>query len=116
MGKHTLDISDEQVGNTTVITLSGPVDSATFDRFKSVLVRACASRSQTILLDCADLTYMNSRAFGVLSQQQRSLLAGSGKLALCSLDRRMVRTIDLLGLGQTLTIYESKEEALAALG
>ena len=68
-----------------------------------------------VLLDCTGLTYMNSKALGLVSSYHRTLLAAMGQLALCSLNRKLVKTMDLLGLGQMLKIYDTREEALRNL-
>lgn len=115
MGKEAFDIQEESDGRVNILVLSGPVDSQTYDAFKSVLHKACAAQGAHVLLDCKGLTYMNSKSFGLLAQHHRKLLQGMGRLAVCSVNRRLVKTMDLLGLGQMLRIYDTREEALAEL-
>lgn len=115
MGLATLDIQLEQVGKVTVVTLSGPVDSATHDHFKQTLDPLFTAREVYVLLDCKGLTYINSRGLGLLASYHRLCFASRGWMAICNVDRKTVKTMDLLGLGKMLQFYPSREEALAAM-
>jgi anti-anti-sigma factor len=116
MAKSTLDVKVTQDGEVVVAVLSGPVDSATMGDFRKALDPLFRGKPGTILLDCKELTYMNSKAIGLLAKYRRDHYVAGGRMAICSLNKRLVRTMDLLGLGSTLKTYESKEEALKALG
>jgi anti-anti-sigma factor len=107
-----LELNAELIGNINVLRVKGPVDSATFEEFREFLGKYCQQKDGTVLLDCSGLTYMNSKALGLLSSYHRTMLAGMGRLALCNLNRKLVKTMDLLGLGQMLKMYDSCEEAL----
>lgn len=111
MGKVTLDITTETHGPVTVLVVNGPVDGQTYDHFKQAVHHACLAPGARVLIDCTGLTYMNSKSFGLLSQYHRSMLAGMGSLALCSLNRKLVKTMDLLGLGQMLKMFDNREAA-----
>jgi len=110
-----LEIQKEDAAGVQVVRIKGPVDSATFDEFKRALMDATKGSASKVLLDCADLTYMNSKAFGLLAQYHRICLQSLGQLALCALNRKIVKTMDLLGLGQMLKIYETRVDALAEM-
>ena len=115
MAGATLEVGLENVGAVTVVTLDGPVDSATFEDFKKAIHQACAKQGSSVLLDCEKLSYMNSKGFGLLSAFHRISLSSMGQLYLCSINRKIVKTMDLLGLGQTLKMFPSREEALAEM-
>lgn len=110
-----LDVLVGQEGDVTVASILGPVDSATFDLFKEKLDPLCAKAGGKVLLDCRELTYLNSRAIGLLMKYHRALMVGRGHFVLCNLNAKLVRTLDLLQIGKALTLYPSREEALAAL-
>jgi anti-sigma B factor antagonist len=104
-----------QAGDVTVAAPHGPLDSATLDKFQEVVGPLCAHGGSKVLLDCTNLTYMNSRAIGLLMKYHRGLLVSRGHFALCCLNSKLVRTLDLLQIGKTLAIHSTREEALAAL-
>jgi anti-anti-sigma factor len=110
-----LTIETGSEGKFTVLAIAGPVDGETFEQFKDAIHRACQTMPAWVLLDCARLTYMNSKALGLLTAYHRVCLANKGHLALCNLNRKIVRTMDLLGLGKLLKIYDTRAQAVKAL-
>jgi len=110
-----LDISVAKDGQVDIALIDGPVDSATIDVFKERLDAVCNHPGAKVLLDCHQLTYLNSRAIGLLVKYHRSLLLTHGRFAICNLNTRLVRTLELLQLGKTLFIYESREKALEVM-
>jgi anti-anti-sigma factor len=113
MAESTLRITTEAVGNVTVVVLDGPVDSATHDIFRQTLDPLFLKPAPFVLLDCTNLTYINSKGLAVLAKYHRSAFANLGWLAVCAVNRKVVRTMDLLGLGRVLKFYATREEALA---
>jgi len=115
VGKFNLDVIVGQEGDVAIAVAIGPVDSATLDLFKEKMDPVCNRPAAKVLLDCRELTYLNSRSIGLLMKYHRTLLVGRGRLVLCSLNSKLVRTLELLQLGKALSIYPTREEALAAL-
>ena len=111
----TLEVKVEQTDALFIVTLKGPVDSATKDVFKDNLDPVFRQKGVIVLFDCEGLTYMNSRALGLLSSYRRRCYVNGGRLALSKLNTKIVRTMDLLGLGKLLKRYDTNEEAIAAL-
>jgi anti-anti-sigma factor len=109
------DVQIEESGDITILTISGPIDSATIEEFREKANPAFSKKGVKLLLDCKDLTYMNSRALGYLTTCRRQCYAQGGRIVMASLNKKIVRTMDLLGLGKLLKSYDSREEALQAL-
>jgi anti-sigma B factor antagonist len=110
-----LNVTQEQDGAIVIVALDGPVDSANSTAFRRALQGPCGTKGARVLIDCTNLTYMNSKGFGALTQHHRAMLATMGTLAICGLNRKLVKTMDLLGLGQMLRLFATREEALAML-
>ncbi|MCS6771637.1 MAG: STAS domain-containing protein [Kiritimatiellae bacterium] len=115
MANPVLEIETSLEGNAVVAKIRGPVDSATIDFFKEKLDPVCMVPGARVLLDCSELTYLNSRAIGLLMKYHRNLMITRGRFVLCSLNEKLVRTFDLLQIGKALATYKSREEALAAI-
>ena len=115
MGKFDLEVMVSNEGTVQVVTLQGPVDSATLDGFKAKLDPVCAQPGAQVVLDCRGLTYLNSRSIGLLMKYHRGLQVSRGRLVLCGLNQKLVRTLDLLQIGKALALYPTREEALAAM-
>ena len=110
--KNVLNVYITQEGDVNVIVGVGPVDSATFEAFRQKMDPVCSKAGVRILLDCKELTYLNSRAIGLLVKYQRTVVVARGRFALCNLNPKLVRTLDLLQLGKALVIHPTREAAL----
>lgn len=115
MSIRDLEIDVEQETPVTVVRVAGPVDSAGVDLFRTRLNPICSQPGARVLLDCRDLTYLNSTSIGLLMKFHRGLMVSRGKLALCAVNSKLVRTLDLLQIGKNLQMYATREEAMAAL-
>jgi len=112
VSKNELEIMISKDGETDVVLLDGPVDSATIETLKNKLDPLCNRPGAKVLVDCAHLTYLNSRAIGLLVKYHRSLAVSRGRLAFCSLNSKLVRTLELLQLGKALQICDSRDHAM----
>lgn len=115
MGKPELIMSVTQEDGVTILSVNGPVDSVTFEAFRQKVQALCAGEGAKVLVDCSGLTYLNSRSIGLLVTCHKRVLFGRGQFALCALNNRLVRTLELLELGQSLVTYPTRDEALAAM-
>ena len=110
-----LNLSVENRNDVAVVTVDGPVDSATFAQFKETLDPLVKRRGATVLLDCSNMSYVNSTTLGLLLAYHRSALVNMGRFALCGVNAKVVRTMELLGVGKRLRTYDSREEAVSDL-
>ncbi len=115
MAQPAFDVVIEPSDPVVTVRLIGPVDSATIELFKEKLDPVCLRQGARVRMDCRALSYLNSRAIGLLVKYQRSLMLNRGRLALFGVNEKLVRTLDLLQLGKTLALFKTGEEALAAL-
>ncbi|MBW7908002.1 MAG: STAS domain-containing protein [Kiritimatiellae bacterium] len=115
MTKPVLTVAVEEEGSVSVAVLCGPVDSATIEQLRETLDPICLPPGRRVLLDCRRLTYLNSRAIGLIMKYHRGLMLTRGRLVLSGLNERLVRTLDLLQLGKSLVVFPTREEAMNAL-
>ncbi len=110
--RNELEIQTETVGNATILILDGPVDSATTDAFKKAVDALAARPGAKIVLDCTNLTYLNSRAIGLLVGYHRRVIATRGLFTMCNLNAKLVKTLELMQIGKSLLIYDTREQAM----
>lgn len=115
MSVQELKLSVEKVDAVTVVKVTGAVDGSSVDLFKAELSPVCSLPGARVLLDCGQLTYLNSTSIGLLMKFQRGLVVSRGRLALCALNSTLVRTLELLQIGKSLHLFPTRAEALAAL-
>ena len=112
MAKTRLNFESEEIQGITVIHVSGPLDSATYDLCREYLDPLLGRPRVRIVLDCRNLTYANSRGLGLLMHYQRTSKLDLSFLGIAALRPRILRNIELLGLDKLMTWYPTIEQAL----
>jgi anti-sigma B factor antagonist len=98
-------LSVRREGSAVVVVVGGELDLDTSPRLRHVLldlVRAQGNRS--IVLDVAELTFIDSSALGVLVTVQRDLAAMDGHLAVRSPSNAVRRVFEITGLDRAIAI------------
>lgn len=97
-----LTIDTTQVGSVSRIRLAGEIDVATTGLVHDAVIATLASDSvRDIILDCTDLTFIDSSGMGTLVACQRAVAVRGGTLRLENLAhfvRRQLFAAGLLGL------------------
>lgn len=114
MAESSLTTRLEMVDGIQVIRVSGPLDSATHDGFREFLEPIVNQKRAKIVLDCTELTYVNSKGLAMIGRCQRLILQNLSFMAVAGVNKRIRKTIDLLGLGKIVKLYDSVDEAMSA--
>lgn len=109
-----LTTSMETRDGVQVIHLSGALDSLAFDQFKDLLAEWVAKPTTRLVLDCQHLTFVNSQGLALLGSQQRLIVQNRSFMGIAGLNRRIVKTIEMLGLDRLVNLYPAVDEAVAA--
>ncbi|MFH0953819.1 MAG: STAS domain-containing protein [Verrucomicrobiota bacterium] len=110
-----LGIQSDRVGNVNVVAVSGYVDASNVEEFRLAVEPLCSAQDARVLLDLSGLCYLNSIGFGLLFSWHRACRNQGGQFALCGLKEKTRHITKELGLESLLTIYPTRDEALAAL-
>ena len=98
-----------------LVTATGEIDAATADSVENAVTGALGSGFTTVLLDFADVTFIDSTGLGVLVRAHRSAESLDAVFAVVHPTPQTLKLIRLLGLDQLLHVYDSQEQALAAV-
>ena len=112
MSQANLDFEIEDRDGIRLIHVSGPLDSVTHDQFKQFMDAQLRQARIRIVLDCQNLTYVNSRGVTLLMHYQRTSKLDLSFLGIAALRPRILRNIELLGLDKLVTWYPTIEQAL----
>ena len=112
MSDATLNFDVEDLNGIRLIHVSGPLDSVTHDQFKQFMDAQLRQARIRIVLDCQNLTYVNSRGVTLLMHYQRTSKLDLSFLGIAALRPRILRNIELLGLDKLMTWYPTIEQAL----
>ena len=97
-----------------LVHVLGALDSLVFEQFKEMMDPLINHAHVRIVLDCEKLTYVNSKGLALLGRYQRISSQNLAFLGIAGLNKRLVKTIDVLGLGKLVKLYPTVEEALKA--
>ena len=114
MAEAVLTTHIENRDGVQLVHVSGPLDSMTHDQFKNLLDPMISQPNVHIVLDCENLTYVNSKGLALLGRYQRVTIQNLSFLGIAALNRRITKTIELLGMSKLVKLYPSVEEAMQA--
>ena len=112
MSQANLDFEIEDRDGVRLIHVSGPLDSMTYDQFKRFMDPLVVQSRVRIVLDCQNLTYVNSRGLALLMHYQRVSKLDFSFLGIAALRPRILKGMEMLGLGKFVTSFTTVEEAL----
>lgn len=112
MSEAALKIDIEDREGVRLVHVSGPLDSMTHDQFKNFMDPIINKSRARVVLDCQNLTYVNSRGLTLLMHYQRVCKLGFSFLGVAALRPGIVKNIELLGLDKAMRWYPTLEQAL----
>jgi len=101
----------ERVGEAVVVRLGGELDLYNADAVRTALAEAAAASPDRLVIDLAEVDFVDSTALGVLIEARAKVDAERLVLAAPQLDTR--RTLQVSGLDRHLPVHDTVEEALA---
>jgi anti-anti-sigma factor len=102
----------EAVNGAVVVHLAGELDLYNADEVRGVLAEAIAASPDRIVVDMADVQFVDSTALGVLIEARSKLGKDGLALAAPQLDTR--RTLQVSGLDRHLPVHDSVADALGS--
>jgi len=98
-------------GEVTVARVGGSVQSTDNALFAGRLTELRKAGPGRVIIDAAELKYINSRAVGDLMLFYQALRAADGELALASLQPMVEKVIRAIGLAELVGVYPDVAEA-----
>ncbi|HOE00611.1 MAG TPA: STAS domain-containing protein [Kiritimatiellia bacterium] len=114
MAEAMLKFEQEERDGVLIVHVNGPLDSMTHDQFREYLGPIMNRPKVRVVLDCQNLSYINSRGLTQLMHYQRISKIAFSFLGVAALRPNIVKNLELLGLAKTFRWYPTVEEALTA--
>lgn len=111
-----MDIVEHNEDGITTFTLAGRVDSEGAVDLDLALHTATSEGKHKMILDMADVRYINSAGLRTLADILTQNRENGGDLLLVSMNPKIKRVFEIIGFDQFFKRYESLAEAKAALG
>lgn len=95
--------------NVEVIQLSGILDDAQGRELRRLVTDVLDGGNRTILLDCANVEFMDSAGLGALVLSLKQVRAKSGHLALCGTNEQIKELFELTNMNRLFEMFASPE-------
>jgi anti-sigma B factor antagonist len=92
------DVTSSAEGNTVTLTLVGELDLASAPRLRDAFAEAVQHKPETVRVDLAGLTFLDSSGISVLVQAQQDLQERSSSFVLHRVGDRTARVLEIAGL------------------
>jgi anti-sigma B factor antagonist len=102
-----------QQDDAVVVSLQGDIDLNTAPEVHKTLVDVCQDEPKRIVVNCRDVSYIDSSGIGTLVEVFRRARSFDGKLLLCCLNDRVYSVLEITRLDKIFAVYKSEAEALA---
>jgi anti-sigma B factor antagonist len=110
-----MQITERTEQDIPVASISGDVDLETSPQLREFLKPKAAKKTPLIVLDFADVSYIDSSGLATLIEYFQSVQSFGGKLALASLSPRVKNVFEIVRLEQIFSLHPDVPSALAAL-
>lgn len=98
MDGHPFVVSTRWGHDGPVVRVTGELDVATVGRFREAVHRALDGRGRRLVVDVAELDFIDSTALGVLVSAVKAMAARGGVVVVQSPSRAIVRVLEITGL------------------
>ncbi|MBG0822221.1 anti-sigma factor antagonist [Planomonospora sp. ID91781] len=109
-----LALASATVSGVNVIRVTGLLDATTRDQFADYLAAEAAEHGIDMVLDLGGVTFMDSRALGLIVHQWQVSTQAGGRFALIGVEYAKTKVMWITGLAQRLPLYDTLDDALAA--
>ena len=103
-----------QQDNIPVLDVVGEIDIYTTPQFKEAVSEAIDQNNPAIVINMAQVTYMDSSGFGTLLSATKRLRPLDGALYLSGCNEAIQRMLQITRLNTIFGVYGTEEEAIAA--
>ena len=108
-------IQTEDVESIHVMRMTGGIDGSNAPAFSQTLQEALDAGKHRIICDFLNVLIIGSTAIGALMTCQQKLTQQDGEICLAGPDPRLMKVLKLVQINQYFRIFDSVEDALAAL-
>jgi anti-sigma B factor antagonist len=109
-----LTLTSVRVGGINVVRVVGLLDATTRDQFADYLAAETGEHGPDMALDLGGVTFMDSRALGLIVHHWQLSTTAEAKFALIGVEYAKTKVMWITGLAQRLPLYDTIDDALAA--
>ncbi|HTV36241.1 MAG TPA: STAS domain-containing protein [Xanthobacteraceae bacterium] len=110
-----MDISEEQIGDTCVVTAKGRLDGGASAAFAERIGGLITTPNPKLLIDFAGVDFVTSAGLRAVLLLVKKVKAAGGTFALCAVQDSVREVLDITGFTGMFSIHPARADAIAAL-
>ncbi len=99
---------------TVMVVLEDRLDAAVAGDFRDAVVKAAADGAHQLVLDLAEVSFVDSTGLGAMVSGLKALPSG-GSMVLCNVGQTVAALLRLTRMDKVLAVHQTRESALASL-
>jgi anti-sigma B factor antagonist len=108
-------VQAEANGSLHTVSVVGELDQSTADELRTALAEAIGDPGRGLLVDLSDCDFIDSTGLSLLVETKRRLAEDRRRFGVCCADADVRRLLELTGIDQAVTLFDTRAEAVAAL-
>lgn len=111
-GMAEFEVNSQTITSVSALTkITGEMDSDNFDVLEDEFNKLLESGVLGLVLDLSGVDALSSAGIGAIINMSRLLEARKGRLVVAAMRPKLVGLIEMLGLGEALTIMDTADQA-----
>ena len=110
-----MDIQKITKQGVHVLAIQGHLDTRTSDEFQTALLDEIDNGARQLVIDCTDLSYISSSGLRALMVGVRRLKPIGGRLGLCTLRPHLADSLQISGILELFSVFDTVDDAVKAL-
>jgi anti-sigma B factor antagonist len=94
----------------------GELDQSTAPELRTALSEVVGDPDGGVLVDLSDCNFIDSTGLSLLVETKRRLSEDDRRFGVCCPDADVRRLLELTGIDQAVGLFDTRDEAVAALG
>lgn len=111
-----MDIEVSQNGGVTLVVPRGDLDLSTAEHMKRTLSQLIDKGQAKLVLDLANVAYVDSSGLGALVGAMKQARAAGGNLRLCGIQADVRSILEMTRLIKVIAVHSDRQEAVASWG
>ena len=111
-----LERADDPRQGVAVLDLAGELDLAVSPRFRELVDGAAAERPELIVVDVAEVGFMDSTMLRELLRAHQAVGEAGGRLVIAGAQPTVQRLLELTGTADVFALADSRDDAIAGAG
>jgi anti-anti-sigma factor len=110
-----MQIKEEKQDDALIVSIDDHLDTVSAPQFEARLMGLIGAGERRLIVDCAQLEYINSAGLKVILLAAKELESLGGKFVLCTLAPGVLMVFETIGFTRIMNIAATRDDALRSI-